>query len=147
MAGLLNISEMGALALHVAVELTALREENPEARRTVQDIADKLEASVHTLQKVTRRLVAIGMLEGTRGANGGLRLRGNPKKITMLQIIEGIEGPLCSNGCMFANRVCPKGGCRFSGVTGDLERKVRDYFTSTTLADLAMSSVREEPMH
>ena len=143
MSGLLNISEMGALALHVAAELTALREENPEARRTVKDIADALNASVHTLQKVTRRLVAIGLLEGTRGANGGLRLRANPKRVTMLQILEGMEGPIRANGCMFANRVCPKGDCRFSTVTGDLERRVRDYFISTTLADLA-ASAREE---
>lgn len=146
MAGLLNISEMGALALHVSVELTLLREADPEVRLTVQEIADKLHASVHTLQKVTRRLVAIGLLEGTRGANGGLRLQADPGEVTMLQIIEGIEGPLCSNGCMFAKRVCPEGACRFSGLTGDLERKVRDYFTSTTLADMAVASPQAEPV-
>lgn len=146
MAGMLNISEMGSLALHVSVELTLLRDTDPGARLTVQEIADKLHASVHTLQKVSRRLVAIGVLEGTRGANGGLRLQADPKQITMLQIIEGIEGPLCPNGCMFAKRVCPEGACRFSGVTGDLERKVRDYFTFTTLADLAVASPQAEPV-
>lgn len=140
MAGLLNISEMGALALHVSAELTLLREADPDARLTAQEMADKLHASVHTLQKVTRRLIALGILEGTRGANGGLRLRADPAEVTMLQILEGIEGPLCPNGCMFAKRVCPEGACRFAGITGELERTVRDYFTSTTLAGLARRS-------
>lgn len=137
MAGLLNVGEMGALALHVLVELAVLHEENPEGRMTVHDIAAKLHASVHTLQKVTRRLIMMGMIEGTRGANGGLRLTAKPKRVNMLQVVEGIEGRLCSNGCMFAKRVCPENGkCVFEGLTGIMEKKVQDYFTSTTLADL-----------
>lgn len=135
MAGLLNISEMGALGLHVALELAGMREEDPTARLTVQEIADKLHASVHTLQKVTRRMIAMGLVEGTRGANGGLRLAEDPEKITMLQIIEGIEGPLCSNKCMFARRVCPDGVCHFPGVTYEMETKVREYFSSMTIAN------------
>ena len=137
MAGLLNIGEMGAIALHVLVELAALREESPDERRTAQQIADKLHASVHTLQKVTRRLIVMELVEGTRGANGGLRLIADPKKVTMLQVLEGIEGNLCPNDCMFAKRVCPKEArCAFEGVTGNMERKIRDYFATTTLADL-----------
>lgn len=141
MAGLLNVGEMGALALHVLVELAVLREGDPEGRMTVQDIATKLQASVHTLQKVTRRLIMMGMVEGTRGANGGIKLVGNPEKITMLQVVEAIDGSICPNGCMFVKKVCPAGErCVFEGLTGILERKVREYFTKTTLAELAEMS-------
>lgn len=143
MAGLLNVGEMGALGLHVLVELAVLRAENPEERITVQAIAEKLHASVHTLQKVTRRLIMMEMVEGTRGANGGLRLAVDPGKVNMLQVIEGVEGRVCSNHCMFAKRVCPAGGkCVFEGMTGVLEKKMRDYFVGTTLADL-----RDMAMH
>ena len=138
MAGLLNVGEMGALALHVLVELTVLRDDNPEGRMTVQDIADKLHASVHTLQKVARRLIMLGMIEGTRGANGGLRLIAEPNQVDMLQVVEGIEGRFSSNGCLFAKKVCPADcKCVFDGLTGIMERKAREYFTGTTLADLA----------
>ncbi|MCD8351524.1 MAG: Rrf2 family transcriptional regulator [Planctomycetaceae bacterium] len=144
MAGLLNIGEMGALALHVMVELAMLREEDPDARRTVQEIAAGLHASVHTLQKVTRRLVAMGLVEGTRGANGGLRLEAEPENVTMLDVIEGIEGKLGCNGCMFARRVCPDGACRFSGITGELEKKVHEYFAATTIAGLAKKAAHPQ---
>lgn len=137
MAGLLNVGEMGALALHVLVELAVLREENPDGRRTVQEIAGKLRASAHTLQKVVRRLIVMELVEGTRGANGGLRLAADPERVNMLQVIEGVEGRACSNGCLFAKRVCPEGGkCVFEGVTGVMEKQIRNYFTGTTVADL-----------
>lgn len=137
MAGLLNIGEMGAITLHVLVELATLRRENPEARLTAQEMADRLQASVHTLQKVARRLIMMGLVEATRGVNGGLRLIARPEEVTMLQVVEGVEGRVCSNGCMFAKRVCPSGGrCVFEGLTGVIENKVREYLTGTTLADL-----------
>lgn len=138
MAGLLNIGEMGALALHVLVELTLLRDKEPDGRLTAQEIADKLHASVHTLQKVTRRLIMDDLIEGTRGANGGLRLSAAPERVTMLRALESVEGKLGCNGCMFANRVCPANGdCVFEALTGEMEKKIRDYFSGTTLADLA----------
>lgn len=137
MAGLLNVGEMGALGLHVLVELAALREKDADARLTVQELAERLHASAHTLQKVARRLVMLELAEGTRGVNGGLRLRVDPRKVTMLQVIEGVEGRVCSNGCMFSKRVCgPKKRCIFYGITGTMETMIRDYFTKTTLRDL-----------
>ena len=144
MAGLLNVGEMGALALHVAAELAVLREEDSDGRRTAQELAEKLHASVHTLQKVTRRLIMMGIVEGTRGVNGGLRLTADPARVTMLEIIESVEGRVCSNGCMFAKRVCPEDGtCVFEGLTGVMEKMIRDYFSGTTLADLRDAALQK----
>lgn len=138
MAGLLHVGEMSALALHVLVELAVLREDDPEGKKTVQELAEKLQASVHTLQKVARRLTQLGFIEGTRGMNGGLKLVSEPESITLLQVIEGMEGTLCSNNCLFTKRVCDKNKrCLFEGVTGGMEKMVREYFTQTTIAELA----------
>ena len=143
MAGILNISEMGALALHVLTELAVLREQNPEDRRTIQYIAEHLHASAHTLQKVSRRLITMELIEGTRGVNGGLRLIVAPEKISLLEAIEGVEGKISSHGCMFAKRVCPpEARCAFSNVTGKMEKMVREYFVRTTIADLCAAAVQ-----
>jgi Rrf2 family protein len=143
MAGFVNVGEMGSLAVHVIVDLALLRETDQDARRTAQDIAESLQASVHTLQKVTRRLIAAGLIEGARGARGGLKLAKEPKRITLLQIIEAVDGPVRCNGCMFSKRVCPAdGGCVFEGLTGGMESMVREYFSETTVAalrDMAMT--------
>ena len=141
MAGLLNIGEMGALALHILVELAKVRRNDPEGRLTIQAIATTLHASVHTLQKVARRLIVMNMVEGMRGASGGLRLLAAPESVNLLQVLEGVEGKIGANGCLFAKRACPANEkCAFEGMTGVMERKIREYFTKTTLADLVESA-------
>lgn len=141
MAGILNIGEMGALALHVLAELAVLREQEPDARRTIQHIAGHLHASQHTLQKVARRLIMLEMVEGTRGANGGLRMVAEPGDISLLQVIEGVEGRISSHDCLFAKRVCPPdAGCAFANITGNMEKMVREHFARTTIADLCAAA-------
>jgi Rrf2 family protein len=138
MAGLLNVGEMGALALHVMVELAALQDEDPSARRTATQLAGELSASIHTLQKVLRRLVMGKLLEPARGVNGGVRLAEKAEATTILAVLECVEGPMQTNGCLFIKRVCDAGArCRFHSVTESLEQSVREHFTSTTIADLA----------
>jgi Rrf2 family protein len=136
---------MGALALHLLVELTMLREKDGEARMTVHDLAEKLHASAHTLQKVAHRLIALERIEGTRGAKGGLRLTADPGAITLLDIIEDMEGKVNYNGCLFAKRVClPEARCVVSRLTGQMEKTVRGYFENTTLAELRDIALRPE---
>lgn len=141
MAGLVNIGEMGALALHVLVELAKRREEDPEARLNVADLADKLQASPHTLHKVARRLVDAGLAESARGAAGGLRLAVPAAEISMMRVVEEVDGRICSNGCLFEKRVCPASGmCPFDGVTKGLEEQIRNYLHTTTVEDLRRSA-------
>lgn len=136
-SGLLNIGEMGALALHLMVELAALKERDPDARLAVRDVAEKLNASAHTLHKVTRRLVMAGLAEGMRGAGGGLVLTADPAIVTMRDIIEAVDGKIATNGCLFAKRVCPaETPCAFQNITGVIEQKLMSYLSTTTLAEL-----------
>lgn len=137
MAGFLNVGEMGSLALHELVELAKLKIQDPDARMTIQEIAARLEASGNTLQKVTRRLIAMGLIEGTRGAGGGVRLAVEPQDVTLLEVLEGLEGKVKSNGCLFSKRVCNDcSKCMFRILTENMETQVREYFTTTTLLDL-----------
>jgi Rrf2 family protein len=46
------------------------------------------------LLQVLRNLVAHGVLESTRGVEGGYSLDRPPEEISLLEVIEAIEGPL-----------------------------------------------------
>jgi Predicted transcriptional regulator len=137
MAGLVNIGEMGALALHLLTELAAVKDADRDAKLAVKDFAEFLHASHHTLHKVARRLVKAGFADGARGAGGGLRLLADPADITMLQAIEEVEGKIHCNDCMFAKRVCPSDAkCPFSALTSGMDSAIRNYLQKTTIADL-----------
>jgi Rrf2 family protein len=48
------------------------------------------------LLQILRNLVAHGILESTRGVDGGYMLERAPDQISLLEVIEAIDGPLVS---------------------------------------------------
>ena len=137
MAGLVNIGEMGSLALHILIELAKTRELDVQARLNVNDLARRLGGSVHTIHKVTGRLVKAGMLDSSRGAAGGLKLKMSPDALTLMQAIEAVDGKVNSNSCLFAKRVCLQDAeCPFAGLATGIENRVLKYLLETTVADL-----------
>lgn len=59
-----------------------------------QDIAREYNIPLEYLLKIMQQLVRGNVLRSKRGPRGGFSLAENPKKITMLQIIESVEGPI-----------------------------------------------------
>ena len=49
------------------------------------------------LLQILRNLVAHGILESTRGVEGGYTLERAPEEISLLEVIEAIDGPLLAN--------------------------------------------------
>lgn len=49
------------------------------------------------LLQILRNLVTHGILQSTRGVDGGYRLERSPEEISLLEVIEAIDGPLVAN--------------------------------------------------
>ena len=62
------------------------------------------------LSKVLQRLVHTGMVTSHRGTGGGFCLKELPEKITLLDVIESIEGPLELNVCLGSGQGCDREG-------------------------------------
>jgi Rrf2 family protein len=60
------------------------------------------------LAKIISQLSIAGLLHTSRGARGGVTLAREPKDITLLEVIEAIDGPIQLNECVAAD-----GACRF----------------------------------
>ena len=61
-----------------------------------QDISKKYNIPLEYLLKILHQLVRANILRSKRGPRGGFSLARTPKKISMLDIIEAVEGPLTS---------------------------------------------------
>ncbi|MHC4555867.1 MAG: RrF2 family transcriptional regulator [Planctomycetota bacterium] len=61
-----------------------------------QDISKEYDIPLEYLLKILQQLVRANVLRSKRGPNGGFSLAKAPKRITMLQIIEAIDGPMVS---------------------------------------------------
>jgi Rrf2 family protein len=55
------------------------------------EIAEKYDISLHHLAKVLRDLGRAGIVDAARGAGGGYRFSGNPKRLTLMDVIELFE--------------------------------------------------------
>ncbi len=75
------------LALYSVLEFAA----EPARRRSAAAIALKYGASVHHVAKVLGRLGGAGLLRASRGAGGGYRFVGNPKRVTLMDVIALFE--------------------------------------------------------
>jgi len=59
-----------------------------------QTIAKKYNIPLEYLLKILQQLVRANILRSKRGPRGGFSLAKTPSKISMLQIIEAVEGPM-----------------------------------------------------
>jgi len=61
-----------------------------------QSIAKEYDIPLEYLLKILQQLVRANVLRSKRGPRGGFSLAKSPKKITMLQIVEAVDGPMVS---------------------------------------------------
>jgi len=61
-----------------------------------QDISKEYDIPLEYLLKILQQMVRANVLRSKRGPRGGFSLAKPPNKITMLQIIEAVEGPMTS---------------------------------------------------
>lgn len=60
------------------------------------EISDKYEIPLEYLLKILQQLVRANVLRSKRGPRGGFSLSRPPNKITMLDVIEAVDGPMIS---------------------------------------------------
>jgi len=59
-----------------------------------QDISKQYDIPLEYLLKILQQLVRANVLRSKRGPRGGFSLAKTPNKITMLEVIEAVDGPL-----------------------------------------------------
>jgi len=92
------------------------------------------------MAKVFQRLVHAGLLRSSKGRGGGFSLSRPAHQITMMQIVEAIEGPLLVDRCVVGLEKCNDHmPCPQHDLYKPIRQRLKDYMNTTTLADLAAS--------
>lgn len=104
----------------------------------VDVIAAEEEVPVSFLGKIFQSLSRAGIVKSARGSGGGFALCRTPAEITILQVIEAIEGPISLQRCLDEDSGCEHiAGCALCGLLTEAQDRVKDVFQATTLAELA----------
>lgn len=88
------------------------------------------------LLQVLRSLVTHGILQSTRGVEGGYTLERRPEDITLLEVIEAIDGPMGSAVSTNNENLPSETLQRLQGVMRQLNENMRRDLAAIKLADL-----------
>jgi len=113
---------------------TVLAEEYGQGPIALQVICDRRELPKEYLVKIFSSLARAGLVTPVRGKNGGYTLSRAPNEITLLQVIEAIEGPLALNYCQQTPSQCDRSECPVRPLWAELQKMVRAKLEGMTLA-------------
>jgi len=102
----MQITRQADYAVRAVYYLTRL---GPESRAATSQIADEQHIPPSFLAKIISQLSVAGLLHTSRGARGGVSLARGPENISLLDVVEAIDGPIMLNEC-----VTDSGACTFS---------------------------------
>ena len=83
---------------YASVVLTVLARD-PATVLSASELADRAGLEMPTVAKLLKPLAQAGLVEGFRGANGGYRLAREAAAISLIEIVEAMEGPLGMTEC------------------------------------------------
>ncbi len=130
----MRISTKGHYGLRSLIDVALNQAQGPV---TLNDIAKRQSISVKYLWQVLNPLKTSGFLKVTRGINGGYVLARQPDKITMLDVLTALEGPISILKCLTQEEACPRArSCVARTVWADVNRVVEKALADTTLAKL-----------
>ena len=101
----MQISRRADYGVRVILDL-ATHSEN--GRASTQEIATRQSIPSPFLAKIISQLSFAGLVTTFRGAGGGVSLSRPSSKITLLNVIEALEGPIALNRCLIEPDRCPR---------------------------------------
>lgn len=118
------------------------------ALHTAADLAAETHLPAPTVSKVLKALVRADLLASQRGAGGGYRLARSPERISVLEIISAMEGPVAITECVHLDGACDvERHCQVRGNWQQINVVVREALSNMTLSDLACpQDVRHSPL-
>lgn len=134
-------SEYGLLAM---IELSCRYGAGPASAR---EIAERRGIPARFLEQLFVALRRADLVTAVRGARGGFILAREPKDITVLEIVEALEGSLSASVCdgERSSECTQHGACAAAPVWAKATHALRDVFASTTLGELGgVQSVMDE---
>jgi len=132
MPSVLKISEAATLALHA----TVLFLQNPGRPLQTRAMAEAIQCSSAHLSKVMQQLARAGYVAAVRGPKGGFMLAKPERKLSLLWILEAIDGPIGEGGCLLNPPLCDGRECLFGALSTEVTALVRKRLSEATVAEL-----------
>jgi Rrf2 family iron-sulfur cluster assembly transcriptional regulator len=131
----LEITRRADLATRALLELSVTHE-----RLKSSELAERLDTSAGFLAQAMTPLVNRGWVRSDPGPTGGYTAVAEPERVSVLDVIEAVEGPTETKQCVLENRTCASGGtCALHHPWSRARSQFLDELSATSFSDLGGS--------
>lgn len=132
---MMELTRKGEYAIRGIVYLAA---QPPDRVCLLSDIAAAVDVPATFLAKIFQQFSKIGLVRSYRGTGGGFLLGRAPDKITLLEVVEAVEGPIIPNRCVVGAGECVRDiTCKVHPVWKRVQGQVREVLAGVTLKELS----------
>ncbi len=111
---------------------------SPEKKAGIREISSKLGIPTPFLGKILQMLAKHQLLISTKGPHGGFCLRRPAMDITLMEIVEIIDGTELFDTCVIRTELCNSDApCSLHEKISGLRSQMKGVFLTETLEDLA----------
>ena len=112
-----------------------------DRRRTAAEMAEDINATRQTMPKLMEPMVKAGWVASTPGPTGGYLLETDLEEISLLELIEAVEGPTDDQKCVLRGTDCPAVDlCAIHEAWMPARNALLERLNATTIAE-----IRESP--
>ncbi len=107
-------------------------------RSKAHEIAADMEIPESYLPAVMSTLVRAGLVTSTAGPDGGYELSRSPVEVSLLEVIEAIDGPIEASECVLRGGPCRwEDHCAVHVPWAEAQGSLRDRLAAASLAEIA----------
>lgn len=104
----------------------------------IKELTAALEIPYHFLGKIMQDLTRKGILHSQKGPRGGFALRRKPEEITLLNVVEAIDGPGFFSSCVLGFPECSgTHPCAVHATWSGLRESIHNMLSTKNVAQLA----------
>ncbi len=131
---MMELTRKGDYAIRGIVYLAS---QPPDKISLLSEIAAAVDVPQTFLAKIFQQFSKTGIVKSFRGTGGGFMLANPPEKITLLQIVETVEGTIIPNRCVLRPGECERDSfCTVHPVWIKIQHQVREILGEITLKEL-----------
>ncbi len=130
----MQITRQADYALRAMMYLAKLE---PNQRAATSEIAKEKQIPPSFLAKIISQLSIAGFVHTSRGARGGVMLSRPASEISVLDVVEAIDGPITVNECTLSSAGCPfSNNCPLHDLWCGVQQEMVKRLKSTNFAQI-----------
>ena len=131
----MQITRQADYAVRAVLHLAELKKNGGRAPTSKIASAEHIPPSF--LAKIVSQLSVAGVVQTSRGARGGVSLSREPSEISLLEVVEAIDGPITLNECVNNPKACPFGDrCKVHSIWCRAQADLVNKLSGTSFAEL-----------